>query len=446
MKRKFLSIMTAAFLLLCACSSAETGEREEPEGEVDYTTYQSYWMPQFDHTVMPVAAFLAPPIQEGAYAENFINDEQYRILAESGINTAYGLTETLPAHASDVRRALELCDRYGLSYLASVSGIHTMKTQSQVEYAISALLTNNFPALGGVIVRDEPAYSELERMSGVKESLGNLLPGKLYHTNLFPDYASAGQLYNRLAETPALPQEGYSYEQYVDDCIAVYQPQILSYDYYPMVGEGVRQGYFKNMSLIRSRAEEAGIPFWVYVQTCSYAPDVRIPTRAEILWMVNSSLAYGAKGIQYFTYFLPNDGAEIFQGAMIDRDGNKTAVYDYVQAANRQIAAVDEVLMRSLFRGLVAVGTSPCPIPEMDIVQDRGALVSAEGEHLLVGVFDYRGKDAYYLLNNSIDEEDSVSLAFAGKGYAVRGAVRSDMKGTYSADLQAGEGVLIVLE
>ncbi len=48
-------------------------------------------------------------------------------------------------------------------------------------------------------------------------------------------------------------------------------------------------------------AQEANIPFWTFVQTCSFNSGRRIPTEADILWQVNTALAYGAKGIQYFT-------------------------------------------------------------------------------------------------------------------------------------------------
>lgn len=82
-------------------------------------------------------------------------------------------------------------------------------------------------------------------------------------------------------------------------------------------------------------------------------------TKRTFLWQVNTALSYGAKGIQYFTGVLPSNGAETFDGAMFDRDGNRTAVYDYVKKANMQLAAADEVLMCSKFVGLIFTGVSP---------------------------------------------------------------------------------------
>ncbi len=70
--------------------------------------------------------------------------------------------------------------------------------------------------------------------------------------------------------------------------------------------------------------------------------------------MKNTALTYGAKGIQYFTGVLPSNGAETFTGAMFDRDGNRTDVYDYVKKANTQVKAVDEVLMCAKSKGIIA--------------------------------------------------------------------------------------------
>lgn len=204
-----------------------------------------------------------------------------------------------------------------------------MKSAPQVENAIyNPLLLSSPAALGGVIVRDEPSYSEFAGCKRAKELLEEFLPSDLlYHGNLFPDYATQEQLYNRGTGNPALPGEGYEYARYIDDYIEIFRPRVLSYDYYPMVGEDgyIREGYFGNMSVIRNRAAEAEIPFWVYIQTCSFNASVRVPDEGEIGWLVNTSLAYGAKGIQYFTYFLPNDDGEVFRGAMVDREGNQDA-------------------------------------------------------------------------------------------------------------------------
>jgi hypothetical protein len=65
----------------------------------------------------------------------------------------------------------------------------------------------------------------------------------------------------------------------------------------------------------------------VFIQTLAYN-NHREPTAAELLWQVNISLAYGAKGIQYFTYWTPEAArGEGFGPALITVDGKRTSRY-----------------------------------------------------------------------------------------------------------------------
>ena len=56
-------------------------------------------------------------------------------------------------------------------------------------------------------------------------------------------------------------------------------------------------------------------------------------------------LAYGGKQISWFCYWSPirYDGLTHFTEAMIELDGTKTAVYDYVKEINREILAFDDI-------------------------------------------------------------------------------------------------------
>ena len=62
----------------------------------------------------------------------------------------------------------------------------------------------------------------------------------------------------------------------------------------------------------------------------------------------------------------------------------------------------------------------------------------------------YDGKQAYYLVNNSITESDSVVINWAGncgKGYYVDNTTKTAWdKTSLSFNLDASEGVLIVVE
>jgi hypothetical protein len=71
----------------------------------------------------------------------------------------------------------------------------------------------------------------------------------------------------------------------------------------------------------------------------------RTPGEHEIFWQINVSLAYGAKGIQYFTYWTPDNPQVQYGDALIGRDGNPSLRYQYATNANEYLRVVGRVLL-----------------------------------------------------------------------------------------------------
>lgn len=441
--------------------------------EVTYATYGSYWFPQHDYKTMPVTTYNSIPPKEGAYTQNFMeNEEIFKMYYDAGVNTMMGLTDYVGTHGASVEKALDYCYDYNMAYLLAYASAWNSKSESIIRSTLARVMYHdNF---AGIMLVDEPGKVMFEDMAKAKSLFEKVLEGtsdKLYHCNLFPTYANQKQLWFRsYTSSDVVPDTSYNYEQYVEDYMETYKPPVLSYDFYPIQGQFPRlmNGYFENMSIIKHAAEKANVPFWTFVQTCAFSKGQRLPTEADLLWNVNTCLAYGAKGMQYFCGVNPNgNSAESFRGSMFDYDGNPTEVYYHVQKANKQLAAVDEVLMCSKSKGVVVAGFMPrlndgtenrMTIPESDVIKSYGALKSVLSDHALVGCFDYNGKTALYVVNNAIaDEEDngitaatSVTLKFteSSAGYTVRNAVKANFaaKDTLTLDLAAGEGVLVVID
>ena len=459
-KLKKIGSMALATLCLSLCSCGSGAENEASSSStarpqptiITNETYQSYWMKQHDYKTMPIAAFNGMGIKEyNAQYADMVTEEHYAEMAACHINTSYALYDSI-IYADQVVKALEYAEKYNISYLAIGPGFDSATDANLLESTIYKTLIKNQPkALGGILIKDEPSRSHFEQIATSRSTFEQLM-GKnfLYHSNVFPDYATERQRYGN----GEIPAGGYSHEQYIDDYIRIYNPQILSFAYYPLYEAGIMQlGYFDNMSVMRKKAAEAKIPFWFYVQTCSFSDNTRIPNEADLHWLVNTALAYGSKGIQYFTYVVPISfpGGEQFNGAMIDLQGNPTEVYGYAKTINKFITEIDEVLMCSLSKGLMKSGTSACgDIPEGDLVDSYGALSSVEGESVLVGCFDYNGKAAYYVVNNSVTADCTATLNFseAASGYVhnYSGKTNISKKKSLDIELGAGKAALVVLD
>lgn len=469
MKKRILALALSAALLFgvgCGGTGTPVDPKPEPDDptppivkEVTYETYGSFWMRQHDYRTMPVGAYNALPPQLSDFTHNYLTSEStYAAYAEAGVNTMMGLYEY--AASKEVEQALDWCAEYGLAYLLPLGGADSFISDSIPKSTLSRVKYHE--SFAGIMQVDEPGRVSFEKIKRSAEILDGVMPedvtGTLWHVNLFPDYANQKQLYFRqYTASSTLPEGGYSYEQYLSDYMEICQPQVLSYDYYPCHGDygTLSSGYFGNMAAIRGAAAEANIPFWVFIQTCSFGGSTRVPNQADLYWQVNTALSYGAKGIQYFTGVVPTNGdgtGEQFTGAMFDRDGNRTEIYDYVKNAGVQIAAVDEVLMCSKSQGVILSGSMPWEgesgIPEADLLTAYGALTAVSASHAIVGCFDFDGKAAFYITNNSVTEGDTVALTFNGDitGYSVQKGEKKDFSGSaVSLTAEAGEGILVVI-
>ncbi len=439
-------------------SSGDSSSSSEPpiDETVTYSTYGSFWMRNHNYETMPIAVFNALPPKGTSYTHDYLSDPQtIADYAAAGVNTLYALYELCTLKT--VENALNTCYDYNIAYVVNMGGADNLTTSSSVLHNLDRV--KYYDAFAGVMVSDEPGRIMFDRIRSSIDILENYTAeaasGLLFHTNLFPSYATQKQLYYRV-NSGDIPEGEYSYEQYLSDYMEIIKPKSLSYDFYPCRGkEGeLSGGYFENMSIIRKYAMRYNIPFWTYIQACSFGGSTRVPTEGDILWQVNTALCYGAKGIQYFCGVTPSDGGgETFVGSLFDRDGNKTQIYEYATRANLQIAAIDNVLMCSTSKGVIVSGTTPwgddSGIPDEDLLNSYGSLKSVSSSHTLIGCFDYNGKNAFYVVNDSTVENDEPVLSFNSflKGYYVKNGVETSFENSsLSFNLDGGEGVLIVIE
>ncbi|WP_433160384.1 hypothetical protein [Kribbella sp. CA-247076] len=230
-----------------------------------------------------------------------------------------------------------------------------------------------YSSLAGFNLYDEPGagwFGTLARAVAVSRELA---PSLLPYINLFP------------SDDPAY------YRSFVD----VVKPSLISFDRYPLLSEGREDAnYFHNWAIVRDAALHGDIPSWVFIQTLLYN-NHREPTASELLWQVNISLAYGAKGIQYFTYWTPEAArGEGFGPALITVDGRRTPRY----AASRQINTTWLHQVGRELKPLVSesvVHANETPLPNGTVGFTPTPLVSSvSGSPLVLGTFCSRDGSA----------------------------------------------------
>jgi len=327
-----------------------------------------------------------------AWGSSPSDPEQLRWMKEAGLNiSGFCRAEDL----EKVREAGLACfvsDRringYNWSQLPPEAEI-----RKNVQEAVSAV--KGHPAVLGFLFRDEPHASEIRAMGRVAAVLRELAPDMWPYINLFPYRVSLERL-----GTP-------TYEDYVYLLVKEIQQPFISYDHYALVGGEMLDSFYTNLEIIRGIALETGRPFWNCILANAHFNYME-PSDATFHLQVYATLAYGGRGIQYFTYFTPPIGN--YRLAAVDPFGNRTATWDMLRRINKQIHALAPTLLRLKSTGVYHYPDVPdrCrPLSQsrwVESVEMTQRLVRPPaGARFLVGEFeDEQGKPYILLVNKDL--------------------------------------------
>lgn len=367
---------------------------------------------------IPVGAWVSPPPAGIGTAgnPNFITGHSYHLAKNAGITMLYGLYENIENRREDAENALVCAAGNDLHYLACSHGIAMGQSMAEIQHNISRFGVEA-PSYLGVLAFDEPSESQFDQLSALCSHYRSLHPDKLFYVNLLPYCAKITQIQLHKSDESGQATTPDEYRHYLESYIQKVSPRVLSFDNYPCVGPfpAVANHYFLNLSMVCAAARRHGIPAWCFIQTCSWNPNVRVPEEAEILWQVNTALAYGIRGIQYFTFWQPlADGT--WQGGMISPTGEKLPQYDYVCHANRQIRLCQEQLTHAAFKGLLVYGDSPAPIPGEDLLTGFPPVSQIDSDiPLLIGCYQQGNTRSLYIVNNSLEKAGSSTVTFQSK-------------------------------
>lgn len=322
---------------------------------------------------------------------------------------------------------------------------------------------SSYDSFAGLYLVDEPTTDYYQSGDGSKnianyKRLASVLQkdlGLTVFANMFP-------VWN-------LNSNQSAYEQYVEEYCETIQPKFLSWDNYPFDSDEETNVYFYNMSLVREKAQKYQLPFWATIQAGGQLSGITtegvetdedtLPTKGEFNWNVNTCLAFGVQGIDYYpliqpikSSYAPNGTYDYSRNGVIGADGSLHNWYYYAQEINTHIKSIDKVLMNSVNKGILVSGDNATQDTNLtNCVIESGTfreLQSVTGE-AIVGCFNYNGKTALYVVNHNMASNENITLNFDKEHHVkvVRSAKTSFIKGqNLQFDLAAGEGALVVIE
>jgi hypothetical protein len=184
-----------------------------------------------------------------------------------------------------------------------------------------------------------------------------------------------------------------AYREHLKQYIEIVKPDLISYDHYHFFKTTDTPQYFLNLALIRSAAIEANKPFLNIIQASTVEKVWRLPNAAEIRWLVFTTMAYGGRGISYFTYWGPESYGGLYQ------DGKPSPLAAEVASVNAEIEKIGPALMQ-----LDSIGvyhTEPLPLGTERIPMDCPVQIVSGGEFVL-GMFGQKERmTAFMIVNRS---------------------------------------------
>lgn len=432
--------------------------------------YFSYAKSDADGLVMPIGAWVCPtnyPAKSNIGTDlagygietNFLQEKYYDMIDDLGINQLTYTEKDFNSSASlSILKGLGMAENHGLTVFVDDSGIADNETDETI-LAERLNAYSRYSSFGGIHIADEPhtsSYSSNATTKTVAEISNKSLLINAYtnlfgYVNLYGDYT--------LNNT--------QYKSYLAEVIAQINPKVLSFDHYSgTTSNNGAKSYFGSLEAIREASLTNDIPFIGFISTgddYTQGPiytDDDAPTPEQIKWNVNTMLAYGAKGYNWFTLIQPwyfalagdgeIEGMDFDRCGLIGANGEPTRNYDVAKEINTFVAGIDHILMASTSLDVLAVGTNACSVTGINKATYGDMTLS--GTDAIVGVFDYNGKKAYYVVNDDNDDTNAsqnITLSFGSTKnltvYTESGNTNTSASSQVLA-LDAGEAALVVVD
>lgn len=388
------------------------------ESVADHTNYYSYGDDFF-----PISYWWDVPAA-------FASKERYEEVKEAGFNVVL--------HTGEIDRSFEAnkqitswCQELGMKYIGYGLG-ETAAERIQNTKELKELYPDTYVGDYGW---DEPNSSLAAGINSFVSEYQSAMSDCQVYVNLFPSYARPYQT-------------GVSdYSTYIDRFLSSGSYKSISVDTYPLKKNGgIRRDYFYNLDIVRAKALEKKIPFWVITQ--SAASNDKKVTEPMIRWTVWVDLAFGSKGIAYFTYWQPI-GYDNYK-YMIARDGTRNETYNWIKQMNSDVITIGKALMNCHADGVITTSYD-YTLYERRFAYGPVSSVSATSG-AIVGCFtDVTTGAKKVLVVNELPttESNTVSLSLDNTVPSVKitrnneTSVESPSDGNLSLSVSQGEGVLI---
>jgi hypothetical protein len=342
-------------------------------------------------------------------------DEALGAVAAEHYNLTWVPPEGLDAAARHGLRAMLQSD------LLAPASLDDAGRKAQLDALVDRV--KGHPALEAYFIVDEPSAGAFPALGRLVAYLRERDPAHLAYINLFPTYANETQLGitaeeaerekvevpRNLSGLDPKDRTVLAYLGHLKRYVEVVKPDLISYDHYHFFKDADTGQYFLNLALIRRAALDCGKPFLNIIQASTVEKVWRLPTATEIRWLVFTTMAYGGRGISYFTYWGPASYGGLYQ------DGKASPLARDVAPINAEIEKIGPALLE--LDSLAVYHTAPLAFRGTEAIP-AGAPVSLSGAGCVLGIFGKAGQPSAFLVVNGsykMEAEAEAKVQIPGK-------------------------------
>lgn len=251
--------------------------------------------------------------------------------------------------------ALQVSDSLGLFLFITDNSISRFRSGADTSFQAMDSLTQMYKhhsSFAGYLLEDKPGLSMFPKLIPLTEHFAAQKPEVDYFIQAHPIYASPARL------------DTSDYRSYLTRFLQDLKPSFLPVEHLALMDESIRPEFFDNLKLLSDLAVEHNTPFWSYVLVVPFGAHPKV-THAHTRVQVYGGLAYGARGVQYYSYRPPSRASGRRGEALLDEEGDVTEAYIFSRDINQEIERVAPVLLNLTPTGVYFSTSNTFGVPEL---------------------------------------------------------------------------------
>ena len=379
MKHFRISAVIAAFAVLCVgltCLAQQTS----------FPTPQKFVNPTGDD--LPITATFA------FFDPDMITRDRYLELKECGFNIAcQSMTE------DKVAKALKEVEGTGVKLrLYSWAALNPAMTLQTLKKYVGN------PNIAFYHLVDEPKTTKFGDVKKLKDLFTEGDPNVMTHSNLLPKVS---------AKDLGAPD----YKTYVEQFVRQVNPPFLSFDFYAVRKNAgkvyVPDDYYETLEVVSDVAKRSHRPFMAYVLATQHRMYPKA-TREYMRFNAFSQLAYGAQGLAYYTYCIPDfDNVGEYSNPPLLPNGQRSDVWYMVRDVNQEIRNLQHVFLGCNVVDVRHTGASIPPatkrLNDSDLPAPFSSL-NSKGVGVMVSQIQNKGHKYLMLVNRDVLKKQKVDF------------------------------------